>query len=49
MRSKRLIQINRNKFWIDDEDGEILHRQFWLTTAMQSGDRLEIATIVGDG
>ena len=30
-------------------NGEILHRQFWPTTEMQTGDRLEIVTIVGGG
>lgn len=30
-------------------NGEILHRQFWETTQMQEGDRLEIVTIVGGG
>lgn len=30
-------------------NGEILHRQFWETTEMQTGDRLEIVTIVGGG
>jgi sulfur carrier protein len=30
-------------------NGEILHRQFWETTPMQDGDRLEIVTIVGGG
>jgi sulfur carrier protein len=37
----RLVAVEYN--------GEILHRQFWQTTAMQSGDRLEIVTIVGGG
>jgi len=37
----RLIAIEYN--------GEILHRQFWHTTYMQAGDRLEIVTIVGGG
>jgi sulfur carrier protein len=37
----RLIAVEYN--------GEILHRQFWPTTQMQSGDRLEIVTIVGGG
>jgi sulfur carrier protein len=30
-------------------NGEILHRQYWTETKMQSGDRLEIVTIVGGG
>ena len=37
----RLIAIEYN--------GEILHRQFWPTTKIQAGDRLEIVTIVGGG
>jgi sulfur carrier protein len=37
----RLLAIEYN--------GEILHRQFWETTQMQEGDRLEIVTIVGGG
>ncbi len=37
----RLIAVEYN--------GEILHRQFWDTTEMQPGDRLEIVTIVGGG
>ena len=37
----RLIAIEYN--------GEILHRQYWADTQMQSGDRLEIVTIVGGG
>lgn len=37
----RLIAVEYN--------GEILHRQFWTTTAVQAGDRLEIVTIVGGG
>jgi sulfur carrier protein len=37
----RLIAIEYN--------GEILHRQFWPTTQLQQGDRLEIVTIVGGG
>jgi sulfur carrier protein len=37
----RLVAIEYN--------GEILHRQFWDLTHVQSGDRLEIATIVGGG
>ena len=30
-------------------NGEILHRQFWTETTVQSGDHLEIVTIVGGG
>ena len=30
-------------------NGEILHRQFWETTAVKEGDRLEVVTIVGGG
>ncbi|MEM8722217.1 MAG: sulfur carrier protein ThiS [Cyanobacteria bacterium P01_G01_bin.39] len=37
----RLIAVEYN--------GEILHRQYWAKTLMQSGDRLEIVTIVGGG
>lgn len=37
----RLVAVEYN--------GEILHRQFWETTMMQPGDRLEIVTIVGGG
>ena len=37
----RLIAVEYN--------GEILHRQYWDDTTMQSGDRLEIVTIVGGG
>jgi sulfur carrier protein len=37
----RLIAVEYN--------GEILHKQFWETTQMQEGDRLEIVTIVGGG
>ncbi|AHB89351.1 sulfur carrier protein ThiS [Thermosynechococcus sp. NK55a] len=37
----RLVAIEYN--------GEILHRQFWETTYVQAGDRLEIVTIVGGG
>jgi sulfur carrier protein len=37
----RLIAVEYN--------GEILHRQFWETTELQTGDRLEIVTIVGGG
>lgn len=37
----RLVAVEYN--------GEILHRQFWEQTEIQSGDRLEIVTIVGGG
>lgn len=37
----RLIAIEHN--------GEILHRQYWADTQMQTGDRLEVVTIVGGG
>jgi sulfur carrier protein len=37
----RLVAIEYN--------GEILHRQFWQATQVNSGDRLEIVTIVGGG
>ncbi|MGC9505409.1 sulfur carrier protein ThiS [Baaleninema sp.] len=37
----RLIAVEYN--------GEILHRQYWESTQLQEGDRLEIVTIVGGG
>ncbi len=37
----RLVAVEYN--------GEILHRQFWHSTKLQPGDRLEIVTIVGGG
>ena len=37
----RLVAVEYN--------GEILHRQFWEQTKMQTDDRLEIVTIVGGG
>ena len=37
----RLVAVEYN--------GEILHRQFWEKTQVQSGDRLEVVTIVGGG
>jgi sulfur carrier protein len=37
----RLVAVEYN--------GEILHRQFWDITEIQSGDCLEIVTIVGGG
>lgn len=45
-----LEQLNFNPRLVAVEyNGEILHRQFWQTTEMQPGDRLEIVTIVGGG
>jgi sulfur carrier protein len=45
-----LTQLNLNPRLVAVEyNGEILHRQFWETTCLQSGDRLEIVTIVGGG
>lgn len=45
-----LSQLGMNPRLIAVEyNGEILHRQFWPTTVMQAGDRLEIVTIVGGG
>ncbi|ESA36139.1 thiamine biosynthesis protein [Leptolyngbya sp. Heron Island J] len=37
----RLVAVEYN--------GEILHRQFWETTVMQTDDQLEVVTIVGGG
>jgi sulfur carrier protein len=37
----RLVAVEYN--------GEILHRQFWAETEVQSGDHLEVVTIVGGG
>ena len=37
----RLVAVEYN--------GEILHRQFWQSTTIQTGDRLEVVTIVGGG
>jgi len=37
----RLIALEYN--------GEILHRQYWNTTSIKNGDRLEVVTIVGGG
>lgn len=37
----RLVAVEYN--------GEILHRQYWTNTQIQSGDRLEVVTIVGGG
>ena len=45
-----LTQLNLNPRLLAIEyNGEILHRQYWSETCMQSGDRLEIVTIVGGG
>ena len=45
-----LEQIEMNPRLIAVEyNGEILHRQFWESTKIKSGDRLEIVTIVGGG
>ncbi|MGD1920763.1 MAG: sulfur carrier protein ThiS [Pleurocapsa sp.] len=45
-----LTQLQLNPRLIAVEyNGEILHRQYWNNTNMQSGDRLEIVTIVGGG
>ncbi|MDY6938361.1 MAG: sulfur carrier protein ThiS [Cyanobacteriota bacterium] len=47
---KLLEQMNLNPRLVAVEyNGEILHRQFWDTTQIQEGDRLEIVTIVGGG
>jgi sulfur carrier protein len=37
----RLVAVEYN--------GEILHRQFWESTQVKEGDKLEIVTIVGGG
>ena len=48
--TKLLTQLELNPRLIAVEyNGEILHRQYWEKTQMQSGDRLEIVTIVGGG
>lgn len=45
-----LTQLKLNSRLIAVEyNGEILHRQYWTETQIQSGDRLEIVTIVGGG
>jgi sulfur carrier protein len=45
-----LEQIGLNPRLVAVEyNGEILHRQYWPTTFLQEGDRLEIVTIVGGG
>ncbi len=37
----RLVAVEYN--------GEILHRQFWESTQVKEGDKLEVVTIVGGG
>ncbi|MDA0673328.1 MAG: sulfur carrier protein ThiS [Cyanobacteria bacterium] len=45
-----LVQLGMNPRLVAVEyNGEILHRQFWATTQLQAGDRLEVVTIVGGG
>lgn len=45
-----LTQIGLNPRLVAVEyNGEILPRQFWDTTIVQTGDRLEIVTIIGGG
>ena len=45
-----LTQLELNpRLIVVEYNGEILHRQYWQDTKMQSGDRLEIVTIVGGG
>jgi sulfur carrier protein len=45
-----LQQIGLNPRLVAVEyNGEILHRQFWDSTHLQEGDRLEVVTIVGGG
>jgi sulfur carrier protein len=45
-----LTQLGLNPRLVAVEyNGEILHRQFWEETEMQTDDRLEIVTIVGGG
>ncbi len=45
-----LTQIGLNPRLVAVEyNGEILPRQFWDTTMVQVGDRLEIVTIIGGG
>lgn len=45
-----LTQLGLNPRLVAVEyNGEILHRQFWEQTEMQTDDRLEIVTIVGGG
>ncbi|GBF80045.1 sulfur carrier protein ThiS [Aphanothece sacrum] len=48
--TQMLQQIGLNPRLIAVEyNGEILHRQYWETTLLKTGDRLEIVTIVGGG
>jgi len=45
-----LVELGMNPRLVAVEyNGEILHRQFWVETEVQDGDRLEIVTIVGGG
>jgi sulfur carrier protein len=45
-----LISLGLNPRLVAVEyNGEILHRQHWQETNLQTGDRLEIVTIVGGG
>jgi sulfur carrier protein len=45
-----LTQMNFNPRLVAVEyNGEILHRQYWDSTMIEKGDRLEIVTIVGGG
>lgn len=45
-----LTKMNFNPRLVAVEyNGEILHRQYWDTTVIKEGDRLEIVTIVGGG
>ncbi|EKQ68855.1 thiamine biosynthesis protein ThiS [Leptolyngbyaceae cyanobacterium JSC-12] len=45
-----LQQLGMNPRMVAVEyNGEILHRQFWESTEIQPGDRLEVVTIVGGG
>jgi sulfur carrier protein len=45
-----LTQIGLNPRLVAVEyNGEILPRQFWDATTVQTGDRLEIVTIIGGG
>ncbi|MDX2273578.1 MAG: sulfur carrier protein ThiS [Cyanobacteriota bacterium] len=48
--SQLLTTLNLNPRLVALEyNGEILHRQWWETTQVQEGDRLEIVTMVGGG
>jgi sulfur carrier protein len=45
-----LTQVGLNPRLVAVEyNGEILPRQLWDTTIVQTGDRLEIVTIIGGG